>query len=66
MGRIVLNVRVNYLYLTLIHSASDCSSNCRNVISATIISGDSSAVSIVASYIPTDSYSFSVVIDLKK
>ena len=31
-----------------------------------IISGDSSAVSIVASYIPTTSYSFSVLIDFQK
>lgn len=65
-GRIVLNIRVNYLPLTLIQSASDCSSNCRNVLSAKIISGDSSAVSIVASYIPTSSYSFSVLIDFQR
>jgi hypothetical protein len=62
----VLNVRVNYLPLTLIQSASDCSSNCRNVLSVKIVSGDSSAVSIVGSYIPTSSYSFSVVIDFQR
>lgn len=57
---------MNYLPLTLIQSASDCASNCRNVLSAKIISGDSSAVSIVGSYIPTTSYSFSVVIDFQR
>jgi hypothetical protein len=31
-----------------------------------IVSGDTSAVSIVVSYIPTTSYSFSVVIDFGK
>lgn len=36
------------------------------MLSVKIISGDSSAVSIVASYIPTTSYSFSVLIDFQK
>jgi cysteine-rich repeat protein len=65
-GRIVLNVRANYLPLALVQSASDCANSCRDVLSAKIISGDTSAVSIVASYIPTTSFSFSVIVDFQK
>jgi cysteine-rich repeat protein len=65
-GKIVLNVRVNYLPAGLISSASDCANSCRNVLSVKIISGDASAVSIVATYIPTSSFSFSVVVDFQK
>lgn len=62
----MLNIRVNYLPLALISSASDCSSNCKDVLSVKIVSGDVSAVNIVVSYIPTTSYSFSVIIDYQK
>jgi cysteine-rich repeat protein len=65
-GKIVLNVRVNHLPAALISSANDCANSCRNVLSVKIVSGDSSAVSILATYIPTSSYSFSVIIDFQK
>lgn len=64
-GKIILNVRVNYLPDALIQS-SDCANSCKNILSVKIVSGDSSAVSIQVSYIPTSSYSFSVVIDYQK
>jgi len=65
-GKIVLNVQANYLPLPLIQSAADCNNKCNDVLSVKIVSGDSSAVSIVASYIPTTSFSFSVEIDFGK
>ena len=65
-GKIILNVRVNFLPLALIQSSNDCSNSCRDVLSVRIVSGDTSAVSIVATYIPTTSFSFSVVVDFMK
>lgn len=65
-GKIVLNVQANYLPLALIQSANDCANRCNNVLSVNIVSGDKSAVSIVASYIPTTSYSFSIEINFQK
>jgi hypothetical protein len=62
-GKIVLNVQVNYLPVSLIQSANDCRNQCNDVLSVQIISGDTSAISIVASYIPTTSFSFSIEID---
>lgn len=65
-GKIVLNVRVNYLPQALLDSASDCKNKCDNVLRANIISGDSSAISIKASYILGSQYSFSVEVDFGK
>jgi hypothetical protein len=62
----VLNVQVNYLPLALIQSATDCANKCNNILNVKIVSGDSSAVSIVASYIPTTSFSFSIEINYGK
>lgn len=62
-GKIILNVRANYLPLSLIQSATDCSNKCNNVLSVTIVSGDRSTTGIVASYIPSTSFSFSIEID---
>lgn len=59
-GKIVLNVRVNYLPQALIDSAVDCKNRCNNVLSAKIISGDQSAISIIGSYIQNSRFSFSV------
>lgn len=50
----------------LIDSAVDCRNGCNNVLAVNIISGDSSAVSIVARYIPTTRYSFSIEVDFGK
>lgn len=62
-GKIILNVQVNYLPVALIQSANDCLNQCKEVLSVQIISGDTSATSIIASYIPTTSFSFSIEID---
>lgn len=62
-GSIVLGVKLNYLPLALIQSASDCINGCNNVLSVNLTSGFTSATSIVASYIPTTSYSFSIEIN---
>lgn len=59
-GKIVLNVRANYLPLSLIKSASDCSNKCDNVLSVGIVSGDKSTTGIKASYIAGTSFSFSI------
>jgi hypothetical protein len=61
-----VNVRLNYLPQALIDSAVDCHNSCNNVLAVNIISGDSSAVSIVARYIPTTRYSFSIEVDFGK
>jgi len=50
----------------LIDSATDCANGCNNVLAVNIISGDRSAVSIVAKYIPTTRYSFSIEVDFSK
>jgi hypothetical protein len=59
-------VQVNYLPLALIQSATDCVNKCNNILNVKIVSGDSSAVSIVTSYIPTTSFSFSIEINYGK
>ena len=59
-GKVIVNVKLNYLPKALIDSAVDCQNRCNKVLSARIISGDKSAVSIVAQYIPNSRYSFSV------
>ena len=65
-GKIVLNVKLNYLPMELIQSASDCRNQCKDVLSVQIVSGDSSSTGIVASYIPTTSFSFSIEINYQK
>ncbi len=62
-GKIIINVDVNYLPLSLIQSSSDCSNQCMNVLSAKIISGFSSTTGIVVSYLPSTSFSFSVTVN---
>lgn len=65
-GKVIINVKLNYLPQDLIDSAVDCKNQCNNVLSASIISGDKSAVSILAQYIPNTRYSFSVEVDFGK
>lgn len=62
-GKIVLNVRLNYLPMALINSAIDCKNNCNNVLDVDIVSGYQGAKSISARYIPTTSFVFSIEID---
>ena len=62
-GKVIVNVKANYLPQALIDSAVDCKNRCNNVLEARIISGDRSAISIVAQYIPNSRYSFSVVVN---
>ena len=59
-GRMVINVRINYLPKALMESATDCHYKCNNVLSAKIIDGDKSAISIKSSYIPNTRFSFSI------
>jgi hypothetical protein len=59
-GRIIINVGVNYLPQTLLQSGSDCRDNCKDILLVKFTSGDSSASSIVTSYIPNSEYNFSV------
>ena len=59
-GRVIVNIKLNYVPQALIDNAVDCRNKCNNVLSARIISGDNSAVSIIAQYIPNTRYSFSV------
>ena len=65
-GKVIINVKLNYLPKALIDSAVDCKNRCNKVLSAQIISGDKSAVSIVAQYIPNSRYSFSVEVHFAK
>ena len=62
-GKIILNVHLNYLPLALIQSATDCVNKCNNVLSARIASGDRGSTGIVASYITTTSFSFSIEVN---
>jgi hypothetical protein len=50
----------------LISSASDCRNNCKDVLIGRFISGDSSAISIISSYIPNSQFSFSVEVNYGK
>jgi len=59
-GKVIINIKVNYLPKALLDSAVDCKNKCDKVLSAKIVSGDKSAHSIVAMYIPNSRYSFSV------
>ena len=61
-GKVIINVKANYLPQALLDSAVDCKNKCDKVLSAKIISGDKSAHSIVAQYIPNSRFSFSVVV----
>jgi hypothetical protein len=65
-GKVIVNVKLNYLPKALIESAVDCKNKCNNVLSAKIISGDKSAISILAQYIPNSRYSFSVEVNFGK
>lgn len=62
-NKIILNVRLNYMPKELLNSADDCHNSCRTVLDVQIVSGDRGSTSIVAQYIPTTSYSFSIEID---
>lgn len=62
-GKIVLNVRVNYLPQELIKSANDCANKCNNVLAVSIVSGDRATTGIKALYVLTTSFSFSIEID---
>lgn len=65
-GKVIVNVKVNYLPQSLIVNANDCKFNCNNVLLVKIISGDGSANSITSSYIPNSAYSFSVEVNFGK
>ena len=62
-GKIILNIRINYLPEELIQSATDCINHCDRVLDVRIVDGFKSVVSIKASYLPKSSYSFSVEFD---
>ena len=62
-GKIVLNIRANFIPLPLIESATDCQNKCDNVLKVDIVKGDKATTGIVASYIATTSFSFSVEIN---
>ena len=59
-GSVIVNVKLNYLPRALLDSAVDCKNKCDKILSAQIISGDKSASSIIAHYIPNSRYTFSV------
>ena len=61
-GKIFLNIRANYLPLSLLNSPA-CRDNCASVLSVKIVSGDKSTTGIRARYIKGTSFSFSVEID---
>lgn len=62
-GKIIINVKINYMPLNLLRSATDCKNNCEHVLFAKIVNGDKGATSIKPSYIETSSYSFSIVFE---
>jgi cysteine-rich repeat protein len=65
-GKVVLNVRLNYLPKALLASANDCKESCNTVLSVDIVSGFKGAKSISARYIPTTSFIFAIEIDFGK
>lgn len=56
-------MRVNYLPQALINSANDCRNNCKDVLVGKFTSGDTSAISIISSYIANSQFSFSVEVN---
>ena len=63
-GQIIINVQLNYLPTTLLKSTLCSKKNyCNKILKVDIIDGFDHYKSIVAKYIPTTSYSFSIVID---
>jgi cysteine-rich repeat protein len=65
-GKVIVNIKLNYVPQALIDSAADCKNQCNDVIAASIVSGDQSAISIIAQYIANTRYSFSLVVDFGK
>jgi cysteine-rich repeat protein len=62
-GKVVLNVRLNFLPRALLNSANDCRDACGSVLTSQIVNGFKGAKSITARYIPTTSFIFSIEID---
>lgn len=65
-GKVVLNINVNYLPLSLINSVNDCSNGCGNVLAVQVTGGNGVAPKITSRYIPGTSFLFSVEIDFSK
>lgn len=59
---IVLNIKLNYLPSSLLFSG-DCANNCNQVLKASLVSGDRSAISIVSAFVVGTKYSFTVTVD---
>jgi cysteine-rich repeat protein len=62
-GKVVLNVRLNFLPRPLITSANDCKDACGSVLTAKVTKVAKGPKSITARYIPTTSFLFSIEID---
>jgi cysteine-rich repeat protein len=62
-GKVVLNVRLNFLPRSLITSANDCKDACSSVLNAKVTRVAKAPQSITARYIPTTSFLFSIEID---
>jgi hypothetical protein len=65
-GKIIVNVKLNYLPLDLIQSQADCSNSCGGLLDVSIVKGFNSSTSIKSYYIPTTSFSFSIEIDFRR
>ena len=61
-GKIFLNVRANYLPLSLLNSPA-CKHECGSILKVDIVSGDKSTVGIKAKYIKGTSFSFAIEVD---
>ena len=61
-GKIVINVKLNYLPTNYTQMLSKCTI-CESVLHVELINGQNSYMSIKSSYIKSTSYSFSIEID---
>ena len=59
---IVINVNVNYIPQSLLYS-TECSNSCSQILSTTIISGDTGAQSVTSKYVAGSYYMFTITVE---
>jgi hypothetical protein len=62
-GKILMNVRLNYLPTNLTQNIKECNQSCDKILLVKLTEGQRTFLSINAKYIKGSSYSFSVEID---
>jgi hypothetical protein len=63
LGKIVVNVRSNYLPATLTNPAVPCLALCKDILALELVSGFTSAVAITSTFLVSPGLSFAVEIE---